>query len=620
MNITGKILKIDINYIKCYIPFKDYILYLTKLFLLNEKKLVHECLLINNKVISVPSDIDIIQFGKSLKDFNFEDELKSIEDQIKIFMKNKEEYDLDSLLKLRNPNFDIKEKLIKGDCNFPLFLPISVKDKILEKFSFLGDLTKPKGIKEYSSYICLDEICCLYIDKNNIPENSKIYELYDLANRKITIKKIFNGNFVFKNIPKDYLIKNFGQYFKRKLMTKNQILLTQGKPNEGIFIISEGNFDIKTVRSYNELNELYLSLKIHLKSHINTTLDFSKSKGENEKNNLFKDIIKNSPSFIKKTTEELNVFLCSYNGQDIIGLKEFYDSKTGVCHFNVQCTSDYGEVFFLPNVLITSLLSNDEINEKITSYSNEKTNCLMKAIIDYQKFFIKRFQSLSLYRTNTNMKKLVQKNYKLKINDNKNTINSNIKIKTNYPERSSFNIKNSENLTKFNGNRLKNQKALSYNNMIISSDSFEKINYIREEYNNNNKRLNTEISLKIKAIEKKSNNVLNNRKININFVDQNFSDIKNSNPVILKLKNCYMKNSYFSTTNSNKKCDLPLITNYNIENKIPFVRKKTNNLSYNKILNNSREKSYYESKKDFLINFKNTCGEKNRNLFSAKFS
>ena len=61
----------------------------------------------------------------------------------------------------------------------------------MDKFSILGDLAKPKGVKEYSSYLCLEEVGCLYIDKNIIPEDSKMYELYDLNNRKIIIQKIF---------------------------------------------------------------------------------------------------------------------------------------------------------------------------------------------------------------------------------------------------------------------------------------------------------------------------------------------------------------------------------------------------------------------------------------------
>ena len=611
ITISGKILKIDINYKKCYAPFKDYILFLTRLYLLNEKRLVNECLSINNEVIPIPLDTDIIELGKSIKDFDFEDELKKIEEQIKIFMKNKEEYDIDNLLKLRNPNFDIKEKLIKSDCNFPFYLPTSLKDKVLEKHSFLGDLTKPKGVKKYSSYLCLEDVCCLYIDKNNIPENSKLYELYDLTNRKIIIQKIFNGNFVFKNISKDYLIKYLGQNFKRILMSKNQILLSQGKPNEGIFFISEGNFEIKTIKSYNELNELYLSLKIHLNSPINKILKFSKNEGENETNILFNDLIKNDPSFIKKVAEEQDISLCTYNGQDIIGLKEFYDSKTGVSHFDVKCTSDYGEVYFLPNALMTSLLSNDEINEKITDYSNEKTKCLMKEINDYQKFFIKRFQSMSVYRPKTNMKKLLlHKNYKLKINDNKNSIKSNIKIKINYPAVNTFNGKNSENLTKLGGNKLKNQKTKSYNKIILSSISFEnnKSNNIREE-NNNNKVLNTENNLKIKINKRKSSNALSYKKFNRNFLDQNSSYFKSSNRTTIKLNNCYSKNNCICVTDVYKKCDLPVINIYKFGN-TPLVRNKLNYLSPNKIVNKSKDKSSNETKTDFRNSFQYLFGDK----------
>ena len=81
-----------------------------------------------------------------------------------------------------------------------------------------------------------------------------------------------------------------------------------------------------------------------------------------------------------------------------------------------------------------------------------------------------------------------------------------------------------------------------------------------------------------------------------------------------------MDNNCICITNTSKKCELPLINNYNMENNKPLKRYKSKKLSSNLSLTNSKDIGYFESKKNIRKNFRNLYGDKKSNLFATQFS
>ena len=67
MILTGKILKLNIKYKNLYVSLKDYIIYLSKLFILGEKNLYNDCIKKNIEVVPIKENIDIITKIKKRK-------------------------------------------------------------------------------------------------------------------------------------------------------------------------------------------------------------------------------------------------------------------------------------------------------------------------------------------------------------------------------------------------------------------------------------------------------------------------------------------------------------------------------------------------------------------------
>ena len=81
MIATGKILKLNIKYKNLYSSLKDYILYLTKLYILNEKYLYNDCIKKNQDIFPIKENIDILKYANKIKFFDFKEEIKKIKNR-----------------------------------------------------------------------------------------------------------------------------------------------------------------------------------------------------------------------------------------------------------------------------------------------------------------------------------------------------------------------------------------------------------------------------------------------------------------------------------------------------------------------------------------------------------
>ena len=93
------------------------------------------------------------------------------------------------------------------------FLPIYIFDKYLKPISFIGQLTKPKGIKLLSAYVCLSSSSVFYINKTEIDSFNNLFTLFQKNVSEDVIKKLFEGHFLFQDTDIDFLSKNYSRYF-----------------------------------------------------------------------------------------------------------------------------------------------------------------------------------------------------------------------------------------------------------------------------------------------------------------------------------------------------------------------------------------------------------------------
>jgi hypothetical protein len=79
MIITGKILKLNIKYKNIYSSLKEFIIYLSKLYILDELYLYNDCIKKNQQVFPIKENIDIIKYANKIKFFDFKSEIKNIQ-------------------------------------------------------------------------------------------------------------------------------------------------------------------------------------------------------------------------------------------------------------------------------------------------------------------------------------------------------------------------------------------------------------------------------------------------------------------------------------------------------------------------------------------------------------
>ena len=370
------------------------------------------------------------------------------------FTNNDKNNNIEDLLKLYNPEIkDNKSAFIGKETKYPTYLPFYTFDKIMNPISFVGHLTKPKGIRFISSYVCLNISDISYIDKTEIDKDNNLFKLFQRRVSENVIKKLFEKHFIFKDSDKSFLIKNYSRYFYVQKYKKGEKLIKQNTPHEGIYFINDGIFQLKTFRTYNELNDLHFSI-LHALDNFPKALmdfqskinDFEKQNNKNNSKNIFEGL---NQSQISKFTELKNISFNSFVSPDVVGFNDIYDNKTGLNNFSVECISDEAEVYFLPREIVTSMMTEENLNTKISEFIGKQCMLLINGINKYKESF-------------ENIVKLEINNYNQSKKNNKSNMNNNSIY--------SLNLNNIEN----NKNSLINYKIKKY--YSIASENLSNIN------------------------------------------------------------------------------------------------------------------------------------------------
>ena len=581
MIATGKILKLNIKYKNLYSSLKDYILYLTKLYILNEKYLYNDCIKKNQDIFPIKENIDILKYANKIKFFDFKEEIKKIKNRkAEILFDNyteekiKKKLSVEDILLLYNPDIEIgdKKNFLNNEMKFLVSLPYFYVEKILEPISFLGHLNKNRGIKKYCCYICLNNSDVFILDKENIKNRDN--PIYNIINRKKSIlvtEKLFKNNFLFKDTDINFLIKNYSKYFEIKKIKKNDYIIYQGSVYEGIFFIINGMLQLKSNRSYNELSDLNYGVLNNLDSKTKKQENL-KDFDDKKKNGILNKLIHN-PLFIKKSNEKKEINFGTFSNNEIIGLNDIYDKKKGISNFSVQCLTNEAELFFVPKEIFTSLITNQEILDKINSLTQEKNKLLSLKIKKYKNLFELEFDKFlspdkeeknnrndfyhKLYHKSSLENKsilnhLIFKNGKKKLFEN-TSINNNKLIKS----KSATDISKDTNIIpnnkifidfakKYNNYEIGNQSRISLqNNSVINNESSNDNLLVFQSQNLN--RINN-LNLNLNKNESQVLSIISNNKIS----DNNSIQSINKNENISKTLNNFFKEKNQSIKQMNK--------------------------------------------------------------------
>ena len=580
MIFSGNIAKIDIKYNRVYLTFKEYLKHLIKLKILGENYVYRKCLKRNKKIFPFDEKIDVL----STKDINikhYDDLIIKIKNDINNstwFTETNETNKISDFIELYNPKLSSDKLSFFGkESKYPAFMPIYIFDKILKPLSFIGQLTKPKGIKVLSSYVCLSSSSIFYINKNEIDITNNLYTLFQRRVSEEVVKKIFEGHFLFQDTDTNFLSKNYSKYFYVKNYIKGQKLIQQNTPNEGIFFINKGKFQLKTRRTLHELDELKFKVMQSLNLDNKKNLTNMETVSNKNYENIFEGL---NPFQIEKLTKERDIIFNTFKSSDVVGLKDLYDTKTNLNNFTVECISEEGEVYFLPKEIITSMITNDKINSNIDELVEKKCMGLLREINSNKKKIENSIRSISnrykdknnLFYLRKNVDKLKMKNFNsisltkksfdYSYNSNFNNLNtfSNINHSNNYIYKNrdnslKYKILNNYNKTsRITGNRIQSTKFSSYTNSLNSPININKsesnnIYTLKEKRNEQTPNINLEKELltsreKFKTFqifnEEKKNDSKLNKKIKILISKPEYSKILNNQN---KTKNIFKRKS-----------------------------------------------------------------------------
>jgi len=566
MIITGKILKLNIKYKNIYSSLKEFIIYLSKLYILDELYLYNDCIKKNQQVFPIKENIDIIKYANKIKFFDFKSEIKKIQNMKEEILFNnynekiKKKLNISDILSLYNPDIQIggKNHFLNNEMKFLVSLPFFYVEQIIEPISFLGHLNKNRGIKKYSCYICLNNCDVFYLDKTNIKNADD--PIYNIINRKksdIITNKLFKNHFLFQDTDINFLTKNYSKYFEIINVKKGDFIIHQGSSFEGIFFIINGILQLKSYRSYNELSDLNygilnnLDSKNHKEEKINNFNDIKKT-------NIINKLIHN-PLFIKKSNQKKEINFGTFTNNEIIGLNDIYDKKKKIYNFSVQCISNEAEVFFVPKEIFTSLITNQEIYDKILALTQEKNKVLSLKInkykdlfeLEFDKFlspdkddknnFIKNDFYSKLYNKSTLEHKsilnhLVLKNEKKKLFD----VNNKLTKSKSVTDISKDNSINFNKFLDYNKNFNSNINMLSIDMVNQSRISLQNNSFINNDYSSNDgikvfqsQNINRLNNLSLNKNESKilsliNNNIRPDSKNNQNNIDSNISKTLNN--------------------------------------------------------------------------------------------
>ena len=569
MLFSGNIAKIDIKYTRTYISFKEYLSYLIKLKLLGENYIYKKCLKRNKKIFPFEESIDILS-SKVINIENYDDLIQKIKEEIKNSLwcqDDNDSKDINNFIELYNPKISSnKFSYIGKESRYPVFLPVFIFDKILEPISFIGQLSQPKGIKFLSAYICLTSCSVFYINKSEINQHNNLYKLFQRRVSEDVIKRLFEGHFLFQDTDKNFLIKNYSKYFYVQSFIKGQKIIQQNRPYEGIFFINKGIFQLKTRRTYHELDELKFTIIRNLGNFSKNFSDYKNkiedigTKSSKNYENIFEGL---NPFQIENFSKERDIFFITYKSPDVVGLNDIIDEKTGLNNFSVECISDEGEAYFLPIEIYTSMSADETIKDNISELVEKQCLLLLREINKNKKLIVEGIKSLSSSSSRKNNVLYLRKNLIDKF-QNINPISqrnhsldySSISIIKNNNSKNNFsttfignkNIKQRILMNQINKNktpRLNASHRLLTNILSKSKDNNSNLNIITKGIKNST--LYDKINVKSNRVEIERNPMISNKKsINPFLTYREKFKIKEEN------KNEISINEKFQTIRTNK--------------------------------------------------------------------
>ena len=406
---------------------------------------------------------------------------------------------------------------------------------------------------------------------------------------------------IFNNMSYFNLNKKYYNDFVLENYEKGHKILEQFNDINNIYIIKEGDFDITSKMSLNDIN---LTIKQYL------------SKIENK--NIIKYISENIQNPIRKEISDLKTYFgdkisfqflnkihlikfYTLSSHEIIGLDDFINPHNNKCYFDCFCSSIKSEVLKISYVFynqIKAINKGFKFDEK--RLLQEKYYKTLKRLIGLREGMIEAFYTSQGKKRGTLLEneiiEEIDKEEMSKIYE--------------YKRRKKFNneFKINQNLVNFNYSNNSNNNNKT-NDLTVNNNNIKDLNFFNKKYVNSklllmkpNTSSSNEKTSRINIYEKNANSMIKNKKIftrNIqNNLDDNFLTFNKRNDKLIE-RNFDIQ---FEKKNKNKFT-------------LTFNKSLDTTINQNKKINDSFNKTFLNTKidnklKDSFINYNELLWEK----------
>lgn len=227
---------------------------------------------------------------------------------------------------------------------------------ILETGANFGDIALQNSVQKRTATVILLEDC-------HFGTLSKsIYEMcLKNAKNKLRYKSInyFLNGPLFKSISSVVFEVKIFNYFLNEEFKKNSILFQKGEQMQKIYFIKEGEVELYTKTTLNEINDIIISLG---------------GKGDRKllEHNSIMERVKN-----QKFTFRIGVL----KHNEIVGLNDYINPKTGNYFCNCEVSTSKLEVFSLEKHFLNMLIKDTTINKNVKEFESIKKNIIIKRLI-----------------------------------------------------------------------------------------------------------------------------------------------------------------------------------------------------------------------------------------------
>lgn len=400
--MSGKVDKLSLVYKKICLTFEEYLIFLLKMRIINEKGIINKCALLNRNLL----DKTIILYNDNLKHFFELNKNKYNYDKLhKIAAKELRsegfhaDHDrnivnissIDTYYKIGRLKYNIVANSESNEAKLMFYIPHYEKIATLEKGCIIGDLTNNFNEENYS-YITRNSCDIVYIEKDDTSIETKVYDIFNRKKREI-FSEIKNNFSLFQKIN-DYIFFNqYAPYMIYKKYKKGDKIFLQNSNYDGIFLIVEGNIEISVNLFINEIPQFLLDLKYSLNQFQEYAYNFKIEEifnyDEELKNNYANNPLISSKDYMNIYCKPQEIILTTMKKNEILGLNEFYNYKTKLFNFTAECVSDYALLYFLPYKYSYTLL-NVQLKDSVTNYIESRINYFIGKINKFKSNFLNK--------------------------------------------------------------------------------------------------------------------------------------------------------------------------------------------------------------------------------------